>query len=217
MIESGTPWKRVGSSRPRFVAPSVPCSNELARSMIRAALLALCLALAAPAWADETLWGKLGREPDLIVFMRHTEPYGGNALAWDESGACKGESMLTLYGKEHARRIGEAFERRGIKPVVISSPMCRCRDTARIAFGEPPLMHGDLREVSSADSARLMSFERTAHSMIAAHRGRAPIVFVSHRPNIDRLSMELIESGELLVGRLDAGGDVEVLGRIDVP
>jgi hypothetical protein len=42
-------------------------------------------------------------------------------------------------------------------------------------------------------------------------------VFVSHRPNIDQLTMELIADGELLVGRANQRGEIEVLGRIAVP
>jgi hypothetical protein len=63
----------------------------------------------------------------------------------------------------------------------------------------------------------MMDFERKAHAMIAAERGPVPVVFVSHRPNIDRLTMELIESGELLVGRVSPTGEVNVLGKIKIP
>src|SRR5450759_796969 len=83
--------------------------------------------------ADDLLWQKLKTEADLVVLMRHTEPACGNPITWDEIGNCEGESMLTVEGKAHARKIGEAFAKHGIKPFVISSPMCRCRDTARIA------------------------------------------------------------------------------------
>src|SRR5216684_1656465 len=97
-------------------------------------------------------------------------PAGGNPLTWDESGSCTGESMLTVEGKAHARKIGEAFVQHGIKPSVISSPMCRCRDTARIAFGEALVTDAALREVASADSERTNAFERKAQSLIATRR-----------------------------------------------
>jgi hypothetical protein len=95
--------------------------------------------------------------------------------------------------------------------------MCRCRDTARIAFGEPVVTHADLREVASADSDRMTRFERKAQSLIAGHRGSRPVVLVNHRPNIDRLTMELIDEGELLVARAHANGDLDVLGKIRIP
>ena len=53
--------------------------------------------------------------------------------------------------------------------------------------------------------------------LIASYRGSVPVVLVSHHPNIDLLTMELIDEGELLVGRARANGEIDVLGRIKVP
>jgi phosphohistidine phosphatase SixA len=180
-----------------------------------AALLLLCL-LAQNVSANDLLWEKLKTEADLVVLMRHTQPAGGNPTTWDESGSCMGESMLTVEGKAHARKIGEAFARHGITPFVISSPMCRCRDTARIAFGEALITDAALREIATADRERTTAFERKAQTLIASHRGSSPIVFVSHRPNIDLLSLELIDEGELLVARTNENGELTVLGKIQI-
>jgi len=177
----------------------------------------LFVLLAPNVWGDDALWQALKTEPNLVVFMRHAQPAGGDPLKWDQSGNCEGESMLTLDGKAHAKRIGDAFSARGIKPIVISSPMCRCRDTAEIAFGHGGVTDGELREVASADSARMKSFEGRAVELITTHRGSMPVVFVSHRPNIDLLTMELIESGDLLVARVNKNGEVLVVGKIRVP
>ena len=59
-------------------------------------------------------------------------------------------------------------------------------------------------------------FERKAQSLISSHRGSSPVVFVSHRPNIDLLSLELISEGELLVGRANEKGEFDLLGKIAV-
>ena len=183
---------------------------------MRIAALLLLNLLAQHVSASDLLWDKLKTDADLVVLMRHTQPAGGNPLTWDESGSCKGESMLTVEGKAHARKIGEAFAKHGIKPSVISSPMCRCRDTARIAFGEALVTDAALREIATADRERTIAFEHKAQSLIASHRGSSPVVFVSHRPNIDLLSLELIDEGELLVARADENGDFTVLGKIQV-
>ena len=183
----------------------------------RIAILLLLSVLAMHVWANDLLWEKLRTEANLVVLMRHTQPAGGNPLTWDASGNCRGESMLTAEGKAHARKIGDEFAKRGIKPPVISSPMCRCLETTRIAFGEPVITDAVLREIASADPERTNAFERKAQSLIGKHRGSSPVVFVSHRPNIDLLSLELIGEGELLVGRTNASGEINVLGKIDVP
>ena len=193
------------------------CSDCQWKAVARILWPLLLLLPTLPAWAsDDALWKRLKSEGGLIVLMRHAQPAGGNPLLWDESGNCAGEPMLTDGGKAHARRIGEAFASRGIRPTVISSPMCRCRDTARIAFGDAFVTDGALREVASADSERAKQFERTAQSLIGNRRGPAPVVFVSHRPNIDLLTMELIDSGDLLVGKVNDKGEIDVLGKITV-
>ena len=147
--------------RPRrnesFKADGVAAGVTLAlgrRSTMRIAVLLLLNLLAQQVSANDLLWQKLKTEADLVVLMRHTRSAGGNPLTWDESGSCKGESMLTVEGKAHARMIGEAFAKHGIKPSVISSPMCRCRDTARIAFGEALVTDAALREIATADRER---------------------------------------------------------------
>lgn len=183
--------------------------------IIRRSFVLACAALAAfAAQADEQLWKRLVEEPDMVVLMRHEQSAGRAPLVWDETGQCRGENRLTARGREGARTIGEAFARHAIRPAVISSPMCRCRDTAEIAFGSTYASDPELREVATADSARMKSFERVARSMLVAHRGKTPVVFVSHRPNIDWLTMELIDEGDLLVGRLGADGDIEILGKM---
>ncbi|MCD6679472.1 MAG: histidine phosphatase family protein [Burkholderiaceae bacterium] len=182
----------------------------------RIAMLIVAM-LPCTALADDSLWSRLQTDENLVVLMRHTQAGGGHPLAWDESGRCKGELVLTTKGKAHARSIGKAFASHGIAPVVISSPMCRCLQTAHEAFQSAPLTDPDLREVASADGERARAHETKALSLIAANRGKAPIVFVSHRPNIDQLTMELITDGELLVGQANERGEIEVLGKIAVP
>lgn len=183
---------------------------------MRAAIFLLLSVLISQATASDLLWEKLRTEQNLVVLMRHAQPAGGHPLTWDESGNCKGESMLTAAGKAHARKIGEEFAKHGLKPTVISSPMCRCLDTARLAFGDAVITDVALREIATADAERANAFERKAQSLIVTYRGSSPVVFVNHRPNIDLLSLELIAEGELLVTRANAKGEVDVLGKITV-
>ena len=180
----------------------------------------LCLALlASSAVADELLWQRLTRESNMVVLMRNSES-GGNRdgagmLVWDASGSCEGESTLTVEGKAHARAIGSSFAKRGIRPKVISSPMCRCTQTAKLAFGRY-LTDPDLRQRPASDSAGLAAFQARARELLKQHRGEVPIVFVNHRPNIDVLTMELLDIGELLVGVISDDGEVEISGTIRI-
>jgi phosphohistidine phosphatase SixA len=184
--------------------------------LTRTASFLLALVLSAAAHADDALWKRLATEENLVVLMRHANASGGRPLAWDPTGQCLGEMALSAKGRQEAKRLGEAFAARGIAPVVITSPMCRCRETATIAFGDRYETDPLLREIASADASRTSAFEAKAQSMISAARGRKPVVFVSHRPNIDVLSLELVDEGELLVARANGKGEVDVLGRMRI-
>lgn len=167
--------------------------------------------------ADNALWDVLQRDPNIIVLMRNSTSSGNedgaNMLAWDASGNCRGESTLTEEGKAHAKRIGESFAKYGIKPMVISSPMCRCRETAQIAFGDY-VTDPDLRQMASGDDHGQEIFQSKATALLRKYRGNKPIIFVNHRPNIDTLTMELINIGDLLIGTIAEAGEIEVLGKI---
>lgn len=180
----------------------------------------LPLALIVPsASADELLWQKLKQDPNMIVLMRNSESSGNrdgaSMLEWDESGKCKGESTLTVGGKAHAQKIGAVFAKYDIKPIVISSPMCRCTQTAEIAFGEY-VTDPDLRQKSAEDTHGEETFQAKASEMLRMYRGSNPIAFVNHRPNIDSLTMELITIGDLLIGTVTETGEVEVVGKLRI-
>ncbi|MEJ2178973.1 MAG: histidine phosphatase family protein [Gammaproteobacteria bacterium] len=184
---------------------------------MRVSLLITILLLSFSTVAEDGLWQKLQQEPNMVVVMRNAESSGNrdgtNMLTWDLSGNCVGESTLTPEGEAQAKRIGEAFSKRGIKPFVITSPMCRCRDTAQIAFGKY-VTEPELRQMSPENTQALEAFQTIASTILAEHRGQSPIVFVNHRPNIDALTMELLKIGELLVGVITDDGEIETIGKI---
>jgi len=159
------------------------------------------------------------RGENMIVFLRNTESSGNlngaNMLHWDASGKCEGESRLTPKGKAHARKIGAVFKKNNINPIVISSPMCRCTETASIAFGDY-FTAPELRLHPTDDLQGQQLFQITSANILSKHRGNTPIVFINHRPNIDSLTFELINIGELLLGTVTDSGEVEVLRKISI-
>lgn len=175
----------------------------------------LLLLFAFSVHADESLWRALQKQPNMVVLMRHSYAAGGNPLLWDQTGRCEGERLLTEKGKVFAKQIGEAFREENILPFVVSSPMCRCKETASIAFGkfrtEPAL-----REIVSASSEQVEEMLLKTRSLLLKHKGTRPVVLVMHRPNIDVLTMELVDTGQLVVGEINVLGDIEVLGTMSL-
>src|SRR3954452_15796974 len=106
-------------------------------STIATVVLAAALALSSPARANENLWGLL-KEGGQVVLIRHalTTPGAGDppGMQLDD---CSTQRNLSEEGREHARQLGAAFRARSISVGrVLSSPWCRCMDTAQLAFGK---------------------------------------------------------------------------------
>ena len=180
--------------------------------------MAFALGWAALAQADEALWQVARSEPNIVLLLRHTEvarQRGQSPTTFDPSGQCRGEFMLSARGREAAAQIGRLFKERGIDPHVVSSAMCRCRDTAMIAFGRVELDPA-LRESFSGDQQRFREFLDASTRWILRYRGVRPLVMVMHTPNIDSLTGEPPEESEMLVTRSTDKGELDVLGRISL-
>jgi phosphohistidine phosphatase SixA len=104
------------------------------------ALALAFLALPAAAHASEPLWALL-KAGGQVVLIRHaiTTPGVGDpaGMRLDD---CASQRNLTDAGRAHARRVGEAFRARGIEvDRLLTSPWCRCIETARLAWGSARL------------------------------------------------------------------------------
>jgi broad specificity phosphatase PhoE len=168
-----------------------------------------------PAAASERLW-KLLKEGGRVVLVRHAVTTAGSG---DPSGMrldhCRTQRNLTEEGRRHARRIGEEFRARGIVvDRVLSSPWCRCLDTARLAFGAA--------EISPALGnlfGRPENRERQVREMQAivdAHAGAGVLVLVSHGSTIHALTGVSPGMGEAVVVTRRGKGRFDVAGRLPV-
>jgi len=119
------------------------------------------------------------RAPGSVVILRHSYAPGGFDPPDSKLDDCSTQRNLDDDGRAQARRIGEAFRKNGVEVgKVLSSPRCRCLDTARLAFSrvEPwrvlqgALNDADLRKSRLAD----------VRQVIAAHRTGPPLVLVTH-------------------------------------
>ena len=93
--------------------------------------------------------------------------------------------------------------------------MCRCSETAKIAFGEF-ITDPDLRQSAISNTKQQEIFQSKTTNLFQKYRGNKPIVFVNHRPNIDALTMELLKLDEMLIGTISEDGDVEIIGVIQL-
>jgi broad specificity phosphatase PhoE len=177
-------------------------------------LLALAIVLA-PARADETLWESL-RQGGHVLFVRHalTTPGFGDPPAFRLED-CSTQRNLSAEGRTQARRVGELFRERKV-PIgeVLSSPWCRCVETAKLAFGRAQtwtaLSNLHARHQNAEKQVRAM------HPRIAGYQGRDNLVLVSHGSTASALTGEHPATGEVLVLKPQPAG-FRVVGRLSLP
>jgi broad specificity phosphatase PhoE len=171
-----------------------------------------CLA-ALPASADEALWTLL-KGGGQVVFIRHavTTPGVGDPAGF-KLDDCATQRNLTDEGRGHAKRIGQAFKERKI-PVerLLSSPWCRCIETAKLAFGEPVI-----NESLSNLFGRSENNAKQVEQMKALIKpGKGNLILVSHGSTIVALTGVSPGTGEMVIVTPQGNGKFTVAGRLEV-
>ena len=174
----------------------------------------LCLCAVSVAHGEESVWDAL-RAPGVVVVLRHSYAPG----AFDPPDArledCSTQRNLDESGRAQAARVGEAFRRNGIAVgIVLSSPRCRCLDTARLAFGQVQAwgpLGGALRD-EGLRQRQVAEIKKT----IAAHRNGPPLVLVTHGSVVTDLTGLSIRMGEFVVLRPAADGRHTAAGQLYV-
>jgi broad specificity phosphatase PhoE len=186
---------------------------------LRRLFLALLMALAAsPAWAiDEAqLWQQLRRGGNVIL-LRHASTMPGlgdpQGFSLDD---CSTQRNLSDAGREEARRVGERLRAERV-PIgnVYTSPWCRCRETATLAFGKgedwAPL--ASVFDMPDKDA----QFTERVKKRIGTYSSRAMkgnVVMVTHNVNIASLTKLSVAPGEMVVVRPDGCCGLRVVGRL---
>lgn len=187
--------------------------------IIRLTVLVAALIVAAhTASADEAAaWDAL-RAGGHVALMRHTDAPGGTG---DPPGFklddCATQRNLSAEGRADAAAIGArvkgegaAFER------VLSSPWCRCLDTAKL------MDVGPVEAEQTFSNAFVLSEQRDAltagaRAIVQAWRGPGTLLVVTHGANIRALIGTSPAQGEIVVVRAGPGGSIEPVGRIPPP
>ena len=185
---------------------------------IRFALLAILVGFCAAsdiASADEAAaWTALhaGRH---VALMRHTDAPGG---AGDPPGFrlddCATQRNLSAKGRADAARIGARLRSEGIAVErILSSPWCRCMDTATL------LQLGPVEAEPTFGNVVVLSDQREsltagARAVIDKWTGSGILLVVTHGANIFALTGISPASGEIVVVRSASGGSSESVGRL---
>lgn len=180
-----------------------------------AALLLAAVSLAAH--ADEALW-KLLRQGGQVLFIRHatTTPGVGDPPGFRLED-CNTQRNLSDNGRAEARRLGELLRTRSV-PIgdVLSSPWCRCHETARLAFGRHAESWSPLSNLFGRREAADAQV-REMRTRIGSYRGKANLVLVSHGSTALPLTGVHPQQAEIIVLTPGGGEKFDVAGRIPPP
>ena len=183
-----------------------------ARLRWAAAIAVLLVSSGVTAPAEDSVWQTL-REPGAVVVLRHSYAPGGFDPPDARLDDCSTQRNLDESGRAQARRIGEAFRQHAIAVgAVLSSPRCRCLDTARLAFGKVEAWEVLQGALNDAERRRLQLDD--VRRRIAAHRSGPPLVLVTHGSVVTDLTGHSIRMGEFVVLRRWADGGHAAAGQL---
>jgi phosphohistidine phosphatase SixA len=185
---------------------------------IRFALLAIvfgfCAAADRASAGEAEAWTALhaGRH---VALMRHTDAPGG---AGDPPGFrlddCATQRNLSASGRADALRIGARLRSEGVAVErILSSPWCRCMDTATLLEFGPVEAEPTFANVVVLSDQRA-SLTAGARAIIDKWTGRGNLLVVTHGANIFALTGISPASGEIVVVRSGNGGSSESVGRL---
>ncbi len=168
--------------------------------------------------ADDTMAWEALRRGGHVALMRHAEAPGG---AGDPPGfrldECSTQRNLNAKGRADAKALGQKFRIEGVAVAkLLSSPWCRCLDTARL------MDLGSVDIEPAFSNVFVLAEQRSrltagAKAIIAAWKGPETLLVVTHGANIQALTGYNPASGEIVVVTTAPDGAIRKIGRIPVP
>ena len=170
-------------------------------------LLTAAASLAAPhsgaAFVDDLQDGRH------VLLMRHADAPGiGDPPGYVVSN-CATQRNLGVGGKRQAKAIGVWLTKQGITNArVLSSPWCRCLDTARLldkgtVKSEPAL--GSFFDNMSLEKSQTQKLAALIKAELAK-KTNGPVILVTHHVNIQAYTDKVVNVGDMVLVRVDENG-----------
>ena len=159
------------------------------------------------------------RAGGVVAAFRHARAPGTFDPPAFRLGDCSTQRNLSAEGRQQARNIGLWFQTKNLQPSkMLSSPWCRCMDTATLAFAPPQVITalGSPFGQPETTSASQLQTLRAALADASAQTGRFE-VWVTHMFVLSDLADADTQSGEALILRSGRNGRAQVLMRWQLP
>jgi phosphohistidine phosphatase SixA len=145
-----------------------------------------------------------------VLLMRHADAPGYGDPAGYIVTQCSTQRNLGDYGKKQAKAIGAWLANQGIqKAEVLSSPWCRCLDTANLLNKgsvkiEPSL--GSFFDDMSLEKRQTKALEAFIKNELAK-QSKAPLILVTHHVNIQAYTGKVVGVGDMVLVRVNKSGE----------
>ncbi len=161
--------------------------------------------------AADQAWN-LAQEGNKIILIRHSLAPGGGDPAGFKIDDCKTQRNLSIKGINQSKKIGKLFKKNKV-PIdqVLSSQWCRCKDTAKYAFG-------DYKEFTALNSTFQSPYNKNEgkqlkelYSFVKKWNGNGKnLILITHYSIITAITTAVPSSGEIVI----TDKNFKVLGSI---
>ena len=161
--------------------------------------------------ASDQAWN-IAQEGNKIILIRHSLAPGGGDPPGFKINDCKTQRNLNRKGINQSKKIGKLFKKNKV-PVdqVLSSQWCRCKDTAKYAFG-------NYKEFTALNSTFQQPFNknegkqlRELYKFVKKWNGKGKnLILITHYSIITAVTNAVPSSGEIII----ADKNFKVLGTI---
>ena len=161
--------------------------------------------------ASNQAWS-LAQEGNKIILIRHSIAPGGGDPPGFKINDCKSQRNLSKKGINQSKKIGKLFKKNKV-PIdqVFSSQWCRCKDTAKYAFGsykEFTALNSTFQSPYNKNEGKQL---KELYSFVKKWNGKGKnLVLITHYSIITAVTNAVPSSGEIVV----ANKNFKVLGTI---
>jgi len=161
--------------------------------------------------ASEQAWN-LAQEGNKIILIRHSLAPGGGDPSGFKIDDCKTQRNLNKKGINQSKKIGKLFKKNKV-PIdqVLSSQWCRCKDTAKYAFGKYNVFTALNSTFQSPFDKNEGKQLKELYNLVKTWNGKGKnLVLITHYSIITAVTNAVPGSGEIVV----ADKNFKVLGTI---
>ncbi len=183
--------------------------------------LVVATALAVMAWTATAseLADKL-KLPNHALLMRHALAPGTGDPTGYSLADCSTQRNLDAQGRQQASRTGQWLKRQGIQnAMVLSSPWCRCKDTARLLGLGPPEVEPAIASFYESSQEATDHTQRLQKRLaqLGPTKGDKALILVTHHVNILDYMGSHVGSGDMVLVQFDAQGKLISAKRYPSP